>query len=124
MGTFSQVFTDEKRYLLCITDGMVDCTEPFVDWAMSVMGKAHEIGQTKILIDNRTFELRLSPLDVVTFASHLEKVNIASQGFRLAVISSPKNPEISRLVETVLINRSACYKSFPNQKEATSWLLT
>lgn len=121
--SYSQVFTDETLYLLCITHGTVDNAEAFVEWAVGVIGKARETGHTRILMDNRTFELHLSPLDVVTFASRLEAMNANSLGLRLAVVSSPANPEISRLVETSLINRSASYKSFRNQQEALDWLL-
>ena len=122
MSTYSQIFTDERCYLLCITDGTVASVESFIEWAVAVIGKARETNHTKILIDNRTFELRLSSMDVVTFASYLEEMNAASLGLRLAVTSSPKNPEISRMVETALTNRSASYRSFRNQKEAMDWL--
>lgn len=122
--TYSQIFTDNGDHLLCITDGMVDNADTFLVWAKAVIAKAAELGRTKILVDNRTFVLNLTALDVITFATALEEMNAASLGLRLAVVSSPKNPEISRLVETSLINRSAMYKGFKGQEEAKEWLFS
>lgn len=120
---YTQIYTDKGAYLLCITDGMVDNAESFIEWGLSVMGRAREMGHTRVLFDNRTFRLYLTPLDVITFASHLEKIGAARMGFRMAVLSNPANLETSRLVETALVNRSGSYKGFRSQKEAKEWLL-
>lgn len=114
---------DEKCYLLCITDGQVGELDMFMEWAGTVLDKARTTDHKQILIDNRTFELQLSPMDVVAFATHMEETGTVRQGFRLAVLSCPKNLDVSRLVETALINRSASYKSFRTQKEAMGWLV-
>lgn len=121
--SYTQVFTDKREYLLCITDGRVENAESFIEWGVGVMAKAREMGHTKVLFDNRTFELRLTPLDVITFATHLEDIGAARLGFRVAVISNPVNPETSRLVETAMVNRSGSYRNFHSQQEAKDWLL-
>lgn len=121
--TYSQVFTEKKEYLLCVSDGTVADVERFIQWAMALVSKAKETGNSRVLIDNRTFVLELSSLDVITFAKYLEDLGAASFGLRLAALTSPLNIEISRLVETSLTNRSASYKIFQNSAEAVKWLV-
>jgi len=121
--TYSQVFTEKKEYLLCISDGRISDVGVFIEWAVALVSKAKATGYTRILIDNRTLTLELSPLDVITFAKYLEDMGAAQFGFRLAALTSPTNVEISRLVETSLTNRSASYKIFKNPAEAKKWLL-
>ncbi|AMK11636.1 MAG: hypothetical protein AB7E51_03030 [Pseudodesulfovibrio sp.] len=121
--TYSQIFTVKDGYLLCITDGEVLDSESFIRWGLALVAKAQETRASKVLVDNRTFKLRLTPLDVITFADHMEKIGGNRLGLRLAVISCVQNLDVSRLVETALVNRSASYKSFLNQKEAQEWLL-
>jgi hypothetical protein len=120
---YSQIFTSKDEYLLCITDGEVFDAETFIEWGLKLVARARELRRTRLLVDNRTFRLDLSPLDVITFANFLEDKGAAKLGLRLAVLSNPHNPETSRLVETALVNRSASYKSFHSQEEAKEWLL-
>lgn len=121
--TYTQIFTVKDDYLLCITDGEVSDSESFIRWGVALVVKTQEIGSTRVLVDNRTFLLNLTPLDVITFADHMEQLGGNRLGLRLAVVSCVQNLDVSRLVETALINRSATYKSFLNQKEAQQWLL-
>jgi hypothetical protein len=120
---YSQIFTSMEGYLLCITDGEVSDAETFIEWGVKLVAKAREARRTRVLVDNRTFHLNLSSLDIITFANFLEEKGAAKLGLRLAVLSNPHNPENSRMVETALVNRSASYKSFRNQEEAKEWLL-
>lgn len=120
---FNIVFSNETEYLLCISDGSVDDAEEYINWGMQAVKKAKEFGHTRILFDNRTFSLNLSSLDVVTFANKYEEMNIPLLGLRMAVLSNPKNHEVSRLIETTLTNRSATYQRFGSQAEAVGWLL-
>ncbi|WP_281762352.1 hypothetical protein [Pseudodesulfovibrio nedwellii] len=120
---YSQAFTEKKEYLLCVSDGTVADVEHFIEWAMSLVSKAKETGYSRLLIDNRTFVLELSSLDVITFAKYLEDMGAATFGLRLAALTSPMNVEISRLVETSLTNRSASYKIFQSLAEAKEWLV-
>jgi hypothetical protein len=120
---YSQIFTSTDEYLLCITDGEVSDAETFIEWGLKLVSKAREAHRTKVLVDNRTFSLKLSSLDIITFANFMEEKGAAKLGLRMAVLSNPHNPENSRMVETALVNRSASYKSFRNQAEAKEWLL-
>jgi len=120
---YSQIFTSKDEYLLCITDGEVSDGEAFIQWALKLVARARKENRTRVLVDNRTFRLDLSPLDVITFANFLEDRGAAKLGLRLAVLSNPRNPDTSRMVETAMVNRSASYKSFRSQKEAQEWLL-
>jgi hypothetical protein len=120
---YSQIFTIKEAYLLCITDGDVADAEPFIEWGLKLVAKAREGRRTRMLVDNRTFLLKLSPLDVIAFANFMEDKGAAKLGLRMAVLSNPHNLETSRLVETALVNRSASYKSFHSQEEAKEWLL-
>ncbi|OIQ51718.1 hypothetical protein BerOc1_00175 [Pseudodesulfovibrio hydrargyri] len=120
---YSQIFTSTDEYLLCITDGEVSDAETFIEWGLKLVAKAREARRTKVLVDNRTFRLHLSSLDIITFANFMEEKGAAKLGLRMAVLSNPHNPENSRMVETALVNRSASYKSFRNQVEAKEWLL-
>lgn len=122
--SFTQVFLEEKEYLLCISDGDIPNVETYIQWAMEVIGKAKERRHNRILMDNRTLRLRLTQLDVVTFADYLEKMEAHKMGFRLAVLSNRANLDVSRMVETALVNRSGSYKSFQEKTEALAWLLT
>jgi len=121
--SYSQIFTSKEEYLLCITDGEVSDSVTFIEWGVKLVSRAREARRTKVLVDNRTFRLRLSSLDIITFANFMEEKGAAKLGLRLAVLSNPHNPENSRMVETALVNRSASYKSFSNQVEAKEWLL-
>lgn len=121
--TYTQIFTVKDGYLLCITDGEVSDSETYIQWGLALIAKAREARHTRILVDNRTFRLKLTPLDVITFADYMEKMGGNKLGLRLAVLSCVQNLDVSRMVETSLINRSATYKSFLNQKEAQEWLL-
>lgn len=123
MSPYRIVFSDESSYLLCITDGSVNDAEEYISWGLDTLGKAKETGHRKLLYDNRTFNLNLTPLDTVLFAKRYESLDVAQLGLRMAVLSNPKNPDISRLVETTLVNRSAAYKRFDTQAEALNWLL-
>jgi hypothetical protein len=120
---YSQIFTSTDEYLLCITDGEVSDAETFIEWGLKLLSRARKARRTKVLVDNRTFRLNLSSLDIITFANFMEDNGAAKLGLRLAVLSNPHNPENSRMVETALVNRSASYKSFSNQREAKEWLL-
>ena len=120
---YSQIFTSKDEYLLCITDGEVSDSDAFIEWGLKLVAKAKETRHTKVLVDNRTFRLNLSPLDVITFANFMENMGAAKLGLRMAVLSNPHNLEESRLVETALVNRSASYKSFRSQQDAQEWLL-
>lgn len=120
---YTIVYSDETDYLLCITDGSVDSAEDYISWGLEAVGKAQAMGHTKLLFDNRTFRLNLAPYDVVIFANKYEEMNIAQLGLRMAVLSNPKNPDESRLIETTLRNRSATYKRFNTQADAIGWLL-
>jgi hypothetical protein len=120
---YSQIFTSKDEYLLCITDGEVSDAETFIQWALKLVARARKERRTRVLVDNRTFCLELSPLDVITFANFLEDKGAAKLGLRLAVLPNPRNPDTSRMVETALVNRSASYKSFRSQKEAQEWLI-
>lgn len=120
---YTQIFTSKDAYLLCITDGVVGDAGTFIEWGLRLLTKAREVRRTRLLVDNRTFSLELSPLDVITFANFMEDRDAAKLGLRLAVLSNPHNPETSRLVETALVNRSASYRSFRSQQEAQHWLL-
>ena len=119
---YTQVFTDRKDYLLCITDGKIDSLDALFNWAKSIIDKTRETGHRKLLFDNRTCRLELTSLDVVTFATQLEVIDIMKSGYRLAAIPSPHNPDVSRMVETALINRSVSYKMFASQEAAKEWL--
>jgi len=120
---YSQIFTSTDKYLLCITDGEVSDAETFIEWGLKLVSRAREARRTRVLVDNRTFSLNLSSLDIITFANFLEDKGASKLGLRMAVLSNPHNPENSRMVETALVNRSASYKSFRNQVEAKEWLL-
>jgi len=120
---YSQIFTSTDEYLLCITDGEVSDAETFIEWGLKLVSRAREARRTRVLVDNRTFSLNLSSLDIITFANFLEDKGASKLGLRMAVLSNPHNPENSRMVETALVNRSASYKSFRNQVEAKEWLL-
>jgi len=119
---YTQVFFEKPDHLLCVSDGIIGDADDFIAWATTFIQKAMESKQKRLLIDNRTLFLDVSSLDVITFAKHLEKIEAAKLGFRIAVLSSPKNVGTSRLVETALVNRSATYKTFQNQEEAKEWL--
>lgn len=121
--TYSQVFSELDDYLLCISDGEVNSAEEYIEWAMNVVKRAMETGHTKVLFDNRTFHLKLTQLDVSAFADHLESMGAARLGFRLAVVPCNKNPDVSRMVETALRNRSGSYQIFESQDEAKAWLI-
>ncbi len=120
--TYSMTFVEMPAYLLCITKGRLVNIEEFISWGDAVLAKAQETKRQKILIDNRDFALDISPLDIVTFAKHVKNNFEVLFELRLAVLSSPKNPEISRLAETAFTNRSATYKRFDTPQEAEVWL--
>ncbi|WFS61083.1 hypothetical protein LF599_10375 [Pseudodesulfovibrio thermohalotolerans] len=120
--TYTQIFTIKDSYLLCITDGEVSDVETFIEWGLKLVDKTRHCQRTRVLVDNRTFRLTLSPLDIITFANFMEDQGVAKLGLRLAVLSNPYNPESSRLVETALVNRSASYKGFQSQRGAQEWL--
>ena len=117
------VFSNEVGYLLCITDGSADDAEEYISWGLDLITKVQEVGHSRLLLDNRTFSLNLSPLDIVLFANKYEEMDVSQLGLRMAVLSNPKNPEVSRLIETTLTNRSAAYKRFETQADAIGWLL-
>jgi len=119
---YNIVYFDKKTHLLCVTDGKVSNVKEYLAWAMDIIAKAKSSGHKVLLMDNRTFTLELTPLDVVSFADKLDEMGAAKLGFRIGVVSNPGNPEVSRLVETSLVNRSATYRSFKNQTEAMEWL--
>ncbi len=120
--TYQHQFIDKDDYLLCNSQGEILDSDCFLKWAKQVMTVASELGHTKILFDNRSLNLNLASLDVVTFAKELEEMGAALLGLRMAVASSSDNYETSRLVETSLTNRSASYKSFSELSEAKEWL--
>lgn len=119
---FNIVYFDKKTHLLCVTDGKVSNVDEYLAWAMEIVAKAKSSGHKVLLMDNRTFSLELTPLDVVSFADKLDEMGAARLGLRIGVVSNPGNPEVSRLVETSLVNRSATYRSFRNQADAMEWL--
>lgn len=119
---FTQTFTQKPTYVLCVTQGAVRNSDEFIAWGEGVIANALTMGCRKVLLDNRDFRLEISTLDVITFASHLENQDAAQIGLRLAVLSSPLNPEISRVVETSMTNRSAAYRRFNSPEEAKEWL--
>ena len=121
-GTFYQVFADMMNYLLCTTTGEVAELNELIEWSEGVTAQIHKTGHRKILFDNRDFRLKLSSWDIITFAKRLEDESTTYHELRLAVLSSPFNPEISRVAETSLTNRSATYMRFDTEDEALAWL--
>lgn len=120
--SYSIVSFEKGSHLLCVTDGNVSTVEEYLAWALEVISKVQKSGCKILLLDNRTFSLQLTAHDVVVFADELEKMGAAKLGLRIAVISNADNLDISRLVETSLVNRSATYKSFRSQADAMKWL--
>lgn len=120
---YSMVFSEEPSYLLCISNGEVEGVEEYIAWGMEFLSKAKETGHTRVLIDNRTFILHLSSLDIVMFAEKYEELGVPQLGLRFAVLSCSKNEEVSRLIETTLRNRSATYQRFDSKEDAEKWLL-
>jgi len=120
--SYSQSFAAMPTHLYCLTVGKVDDARAMIEWGEAIVRMAKETGMSRVLIDNREFVLELSPLEVVEFARDFEEKNIAVIGLRLAVMSSPSQPETTRLIETVLTNRSASYRRFANPEEALVWL--
>ena len=119
--TFSQTFADMMNYLLCTSSGEVTDVDEFVDWSEDLVVQIRKTGHRKVLLDNREFHLKLSPWDIITFAKGLEDRVAGYKGLRLAVLSSPFNPEMSRVAETSMTNRSATYKRFDTMDEALGW---
>lgn len=120
--TYSMTFVEMPAYLLCITKGKILDIEEFISWGDAILAKAREAKRQKILIDNRDFALDISPLEIVTFARHVKDDFEVLLELRLAILSSPENPEMSRLAETAFTNRSATYRRFNTLEEAEAWL--
>ncbi|WP_272701318.1 hypothetical protein [Desulfovibrio sp. Fe33] len=120
--SYKQIFTIKDSYLLCITDGGVNEAKAFIEWGVKLVAKTRHCRRTRVLLDNRTFHLALSALDIITFANFMENQGAAKLGLRIAVLSNPHNPESSRFVETAMVNRSASYRAFRTQQEAHDWL--
>ena len=120
--TYSMTFVEMPRCLLCISKGRIMDIEEFISWGDAIISKARETKLHKILIDNRNFALAISPMEIITFAEHLNEDFEMLTGLRLAILSSPENPEMSRLTETAFTNRSATYRRFDTLEEAEAWL--
>lgn len=121
--SYKQVFTDKEDYLLCVTEGVADDVESLVAWTDSVLGRAEEAGRTNILCDNRMFHLKMTLSDVTSFTDRIPVVDAVKAGLRMACVPSPCNPDLSRVAETFLTNRSASYKVFHSRVAAREWLL-
>ena len=93
-----------------------------IEWGEGVLASIRATGHRKILFDNREFNLKLSTWDIIAFAERLGDQGVAYHRLRLAVLSSPYNPEMSRMAETSMTNRSATYMRFDTEEEALTWL--
>jgi len=120
--SYTQTFAATPTHLRCHTVGTVTDVRSLIEWGEALVGMAQETERPKLLVDNRAFVLELSPMEILEFAQHFEEKEIAMLGLRLAVMSSPSKPETTRLVETALTNRSACYRRFTTPEEALVWL--
>jgi len=120
---FTQIYTDEREYLLIIGDGVLQTDEDFYRWCMTAIDKGIEFGRSRFLFDNRTLSVDLAQYDIVTVADQLAQKDIQRMGLRFAVLSCRKTPEGSNRVETAFVNRSAEYKRFDSKEEALEWLL-
>ena len=119
---FYQVFADMMDYLLCTSTGEVTDVDEFIAWSEGLIAQIRKTGHRKVLVDNRGLHLKLSSWDIITFAEGLEDRGANYRRIRLAVLSSPFNPEMSRVAETSMTNRSATYMRFDTENEALDWL--
>ncbi|MDC0335334.1 hypothetical protein OAN24_00345 [Pseudodesulfovibrio sp.] len=119
---YTYTFTDKQNYLLCVTSGEVKDVASLIAFSETIIVEARKLKRCRLLIDDRSLIVDLSPLDVTTFGNHLETVDFAILGLRIAVVYSPTNTEISRLFETILTNRSVAFQTFKEINEAEEWL--
>jgi len=105
-------------------DGEVKDVAVLISIAEKLISKRHEFGNLRLLFDDRALTVDLSVYDATVFGAYLENVNLASMGFRIAVVYSPRNKEISRIFETAITNRSIAYQTFNDLKDAEKWLTT
>ena len=61
--SYSQVFTEKDGYLLCISDGVIGDADVFIEWGVKTVAETVGTGNNKILLDNRTVRLELTPFD-------------------------------------------------------------
>jgi len=119
---YNTVFFDKQNHLLCISEGDITSLDEYIAWAIEVVDKCKETGRFVVLVDNRTLVLKLTMHEIASFADKLETFGAAQLKLKVAVISCPDNLELSKSVETSLLDRSADYKSFKSQKDAMEWL--
>lgn len=122
--SFSYTLTDLDGYLLCTMSGSIEDAEAMISCGSSVVPETKKRGHSNLLLDDRALKMSLSPLDITIFANHMEGINFARMGLRIAVIFPPENEEIIRFFETTLTNRSVSFRVFRNIKNAEAWLLS
>ena len=121
---YTYTLTDKRDYLLCVMDGEIKDVAVLISFAEKLISKKQEFGHSRLLFDDRALTVDLSVYDATVFGTYLENVNLAKMGFRIAVVYSPRNKEISRAFETSITNRSIAYQTFNDPKDAEEWLTT
>lgn len=119
---YSIVFLEKSSHLLCVSDGTVTGLEEYVAWGIEIISRVKESKQRVLLLDNRTLHLDVTTYDVIVFAEMVGSLGVPLMGLKIGVISASDNKEVSKMVETALVNRSAVYRSFDCQKDAHDWL--
>lgn len=109
-------------YLHVTTTGTLDTVNEVEDYVHSLREQAQQHDTKKVLIDERGLMDQQDTHDAFEFSESEAAVLAALAGIRLSCICHPKNYELNKMYETLLLNRSLMFKVFLQEDEALQWL--
>ena len=110
----------EGNILHVTTSGFDESLEEVIAYGEAIMAEATKHGCTRILVDERQLEYRLSTVDTYELANYYAKTfrGIA----KVALVTSSENLEDAKFWETAVRNRGLFYRIFTSKEEAEVWL--
>lgn len=115
--------SDKGEYLLFVTTGTMKSADEIIENAELIESELTQNGLRRALLDQRGMVDEEDVLDATIVAESPVMERMATQGIRLACLSTVDNLEINRAFETILQNRSVLFKAFIDEAEAVDWLL-
>ncbi|QJB55783.1 hypothetical protein [Pseudodesulfovibrio sp. zrk46] len=120
--TVSINFTAKSAYVIAEPEGNIFSHEEMTAYAKNIIAGAAKLRRKKILIRGQDITIKLSMYDSIEFANTMDKISLALQGYRLAVITGEQSAESRSKIETSLVNRSIEFKVFSTESSALQWL--
>lgn len=109
-------------YVRITSTGSLASVAEVEDYVALIRNEALAHNVKKALLDERSLMDQQDTLDAYQVSESETASMAALSGIRLSCICHPRNYELNKTYETLLLNRSLIFRAFLTEKEALIWL--